>query len=81
MRAEAEGAIGWRGRTPDATLFRLLINHAPARFSRDLRIVHRQLVASGRASWLGEELMAQAQPLPEDGLGLAVARIRGLFGL
>ena len=70
MRAEAEGAIGWRGRTPDATLFRLLINHAPARFSRDLRIVHRQLVASGRASWLGEELMAQAQPLPETGWAL-----------
>jgi mitochondrial fission protein ELM1 len=88
MRAEAEGEgeilppIGWRGRTVDATLFRWLINHAPARFSRDLRIVHRKLIASGQAFWLGEE-NDQTRPAPEaeDGPGLAVSRIRGLFGL
>jgi hypothetical protein len=85
MRAEAEGEdgklppIGWRGRSPDATLFRLLINHAPARFSRDLRIVHRQLVRTGRAAWLGDE--ASAAAAADDGLALAVSRIRGLFGL
>jgi mitochondrial fission protein ELM1 len=87
MRAEEAGGeaspppIHWRGRTLDATVFRWLINHAPARFSRDLRIVHRQLIASGRASWLGEEGAARTPPPAEDGLGLAVARIRGLFGL
>jgi mitochondrial fission protein ELM1 len=87
MRAE-EGVdpgrlprIGWRGRSFEATLFRLMLNHLSWRFSRDLRIVHRQLIASGRASWLGQ---GQSRPhaMPqEDGLQQAVARIHGLFGL
>lgn len=88
MRAGMEGPggslppIGWRGRTLDATLFRLLINLAPARFARDLRIVHRQLIGSGRASWLAEHDDPPRPAAPaEDGLSLAVSRIRGLFGL
>ncbi len=85
MRAEAAGEIlppiGWRGRSLDATLFRFLINHAPARFSRDLRIVHRQLIASGAAAWLDEADPPPPSAHMEDGLGLAVSRIRGLFGL
>jgi mitochondrial fission protein ELM1 len=81
MRAEEGGPIGWRGRSLDATLFRLLINHAPPKFSRDLRIVHRQVIASGRAAWLGESLPEAPAAPPEDGLGRAVSRIRGLFGL
>lgn len=86
MRAEersagAPAAIGWRGRSLDATLFRLLINHAPPRFSRDLRIIHRQLVSDGHAQWLGDPPRPAASLPPEDGLARAVARIRGLFGL
>jgi len=81
MRAEAEGPLSWRGRSLDATLFRLLINHAPPAFSRDLRIVHRQLIASGRAAWLGDALPEMPSAPPEDGLARAVSRIRGLFGL
>ena len=73
--------IGWKGRTAEATLFRFLINHLPPRFSRDLRIVHRQLIASGGASWLGEALPAHRAAATDDGLPRAVARIRGLFGL
>ncbi|WP_290542340.1 ELM1/GtrOC1 family putative glycosyltransferase [Aestuariivirga sp.] len=70
-----------RGRSLGATVFRLLINHAPPRFSRDLRVVHRQLVQSGHVQWLGGPPANTApQPL-EDGLARAVARIRGLFGL
>jgi uncharacterized protein len=87
MRAEEGGnaerlpPIGWRGRSLEATLFRLMINHLPWRFSRDLRIVHRQLTASGRAAWLGQgQSLPEAAP-QEDGLQQAVARIRGLFGL
>ncbi len=72
--------IRWRGRTLDATAFRLLINHAPVRWSRDLRIVHRQLVDSGLARWLGEEPKPRVK-LPEPALTRATARIRGLFGL
>lgn len=85
MRAEEASEarrIAWRGRDLEATLFRLLINHAPPRFSRDLRIVHRQLVAAGHARWLGDETVAAvADAAPEDGLARATARIRGLFGL
>lgn len=87
MRAEEGGdaarppPIGWKGRTLDATFFRLLINHAPARFSRDLRIVHRQLIAAGRAAWLGQEAPAPRPPGPAEGLAEAVTRIRALFGL
>lgn len=82
MRADVDAPrIGWRGRDLDATMFRLLINHAPPRFSRDLRVVHRQLVQSGRAQWLGDPPpKLPPQPL-EDGLARAVARIRALFGL
>lgn len=73
--------IGARGRSLDATVFRLLINHAPPRYARDLRVVHRQLIAAGRAQWLGDPPSQAAPPPPEDGLARAVARIRGLFGL
>lgn len=82
MRADLDAPrIGWRGRDLDATFFRLLINHAPPRFSRDLRVVHRQLIATGRAQWLGGPQPSVASPPAEDGLARAVARIRGLFGL
>lgn len=88
MRAEEGGTaehpppIGWSGRTLDATLFRLLINHLPPRFSRDLRIVHRRMVAEGRAAWLGEGVVPPAPAAaPEDGLQRAVSRVRALFGL
>ncbi len=72
--------IGWRGRTLSATLFRLLMNHAPARWSRDLRIVHRKLVETGAARWMGEEFRREAIK-PETAMAEAVARIRRLFGL
>ena len=82
IRADLDAPrIGRRGRSLDATLFRLLINHAPPRFSRDLRVVHRQLIASGRAQWLGDAAVASAAPPLEDGLTRTVARIHGLFGL
>ena len=82
MRADLDRPlIGWRGRSLDASFFRLLINHAPPRFSRDLRVVQRQLVRSGRAQWLGDPPPDAAPPPMEDGLARAVARIRQLFGL
>lgn len=87
MRAEegdgsgALAPIGWRGRTLEATLFRLMLDHLPWRFSRDLRIVHRQLIASGRARWLGEETGSPGGAPEADGLRQAVLRIHQLFGL
>lgn len=82
MRAEGDGAkIGWRGRNLDTTFFRLLINHAPPRYSRDLRIVHRQLVSAGVAQWLGDRAPPVVRPVPRDELSRTAARIRALFGL
>jgi mitochondrial fission protein ELM1 len=84
MRAE-EGRgptamIHWRGRSLDTTAFRLLMRHAPTRWSRDLRIVHRHLVEHGLASWLGEEPgMSSSRPGSE--LASTAARVRQLFGL
>ncbi len=88
MRAEEAGApltgpvppIYWRGRDLATTAFRLLMNHAPVRWSRDLRIVHRQLVAAGLAAWLGEPIRANPKP-PEPALDRAVTRIAALFRL
>jgi mitochondrial fission protein ELM1 len=71
--------IYWRGKTLDTTMFRLLINYFPPRYSRDLRIVHRRLLADGTVHWLGNEppqLSREAEPV----LANSVARIRGLFG-
>ncbi len=82
MRADLDAPrIGWRGRNLDATVFRLLINHAPPRFSRDLRVVHRQLAAAGLVQWLGDPPPPAAPQPVADGLPRAVARIRALFGL
>lgn len=82
MRADLDRPrIGWRGRGLDASFFRLLINHAPPRFSRDLRVVQRQLLQSGLAQWLGDPPRTAPPPPAEDGLARAAARIRGLFGL
>lgn len=36
-------------------LYRALLRYAPRRVTRDIRLVHRRLVASGRASWLDQD--------------------------
>ena len=59
-------------------LYRWLLRVAPARVTRDLRLVHRQLVAAGRASWLGEPAVATLPP-PLDDAARAVARVRQLM--
>lgn len=86
MRAEDEGApIHWRGKSVEATVFRLLMRMAPPRWSRDLRVVHASAIRSGLARWLGEPATQPPRAEPPhaapDSLGLAVARIRSLFGL
>lgn len=60
-----------------ARLYRWLLRHGPMRVTRDIRLVHRQLVAGGRATWLGERLPERAA-VPLDDLACAVARVRAL---
>jgi mitochondrial fission protein ELM1 len=88
MRAE-EGrltAVGgpprphWRGTSLATTGFRIGMAIGPAWWTRDIRIVHRRLLAEGRVSWLGDS-PAPHQPPPQDrDVDRAVARVRALFG-
>jgi len=89
MRAE-EGAFQsgeilpapyWRGQTLSTTAFRLAMRFGPPRWSRDLRIVHRNVVNAGLASWLGDAPAPLRQVQSSVELERAVARVQGLFGL
>lgn len=50
----------------------------PRRMRRDIRTIHQNLIASGRAVWLGEGT-PRAAPPPLADLDRAVARVRALF--
>jgi hypothetical protein len=58
--------------------YRFLLRHAPARLTRDIRLIHRRFVNSGRACWLGEAAPAAVRP-PLSDLDRAVARVRALL--
>lgn len=61
-----------------ARLYRWLLRLAPSRVTRDIRLVHQQLVAAGRASWLGEPL-PNGPPPPLDDIARAVGRVHALM--
>jgi uncharacterized protein len=62
-----------------AFLYRQMMRFGPERLSRDIRIIHKYLIDSGRAVWSGEEF-PQDRPRPAlDCLGRAVARVRTLM--
>ena len=51
----------------------------PTRMTRDVRIIHRQLQAQGRAVWLGEPFPKGPPPTPLDDVPRAVAGVKALF--
>jgi mitochondrial fission protein ELM1 len=61
-----------------AFLYRQLIDVPPQRMTRDIRLVHRFLLESGRVVPVGQPFPAR-QPPPLDDLSHAVARVRALF--
>jgi mitochondrial fission protein ELM1 len=61
-----------------AFVYRQTMRYGPMRWTRDIRIIQRRLVDSGRAVWLGEGDPAGAPPPLED-VPRAVARVRSLF--
>jgi mitochondrial fission protein ELM1 len=89
MRAEEDGvAVGdrlppphWLGRDLSTTAFRLAMRYGPVAWSRDLRIVHRQLVDAGRASWLGDTPSSPHPVSAGQDMAQSVARIRALFDI
>ena len=60
------------------TLYRWLMRWGPDRLSRDIGLVHRRLLESGHAVWLGETFPGQPPPPLRD-LERALARVRALF--
>jgi len=61
-------------------MFAMVFSVPPHRMTRDIRLVHRFLLASGRVVPVGERFPA-GQPPPLDDLRRAVDRVRGLFGI
>lgn len=62
-----------------AFFYRLMMRLGPQRLSRDIRIIHRHLVQTGQAVWLGDEFAPERPRLAMDCLGRAVGRVRALF--
>ena len=61
-----------------AFVYRQTMHSGPTRWTRDIRIIQRRLVETGRAAWLGEGDPGGAPPPLED-VERAVARVRSLF--
>jgi mitochondrial fission protein ELM1 len=71
----------WRGSDLDSTAFRLAIRYGPPWWTRDIRIVHRQLVEAGMAGWLGDPPPEPRSAPQNRDMASAVSRIRALLGL
>jgi hypothetical protein len=61
-----------------AWLYRGLMRWGPLRLSRDITLVHDQLIREGRADWLGQP-GSESAPLPLQDVDRAVARVRALL--
>lgn len=62
----------------NAVIYRIGMRWGPTRWTRDIRIVQKLLVDSGRAAWLGDGAPA-ALPPPLRDVERAAARVRALF--
>ncbi len=61
-----------------ALLYKQLMRFAPRRLSRDIRLVHRQLVASGHAVWIGDTHPESQAPAKLGDIENAVSRVHAL---
>jgi hypothetical protein len=58
---------------------RIAMVTGPMRLTRDMRAIQNQLIAAGRAVWLGQEFPPGPPPPPLDDLARAVTRVKALF--
>ncbi len=63
-----------------AFLYKMLMRFGHQRLTRDIRLVHRQLIASGQAVWLGDEKSPSPQQTVPDSIRCTVERVRSLLG-
>jgi uncharacterized protein len=78
---EPSTKIVWRGKTLYATIFRLAMRYCPPRWTRDLRIVHQNLIATGQAAWLGDKQITPQKTTEISALSKATSRVKALFEL
>ena len=74
------GARVWEKGHLKAFIYRQTMHVGPQRMTRDIRIVHRELVDNGHAVWLGDPFPPGVPPAVES-VTRAVSRVRALFGL
>ena len=60
-------------------VYRTAMVTGPMRLTRDVRIIQRQLIAAGRAVWLGQAFPPGPAPAPLDDVARAAARVKALF--
>jgi uncharacterized protein len=61
-------------------VYRIGMITGPRRLTRDVRIIHRKLIESGRAVWLGQDFPDPGGRMPPlNDVERAVARVRALF--
>lgn len=77
VKPPADERPHWNSDGPRAAIYRLAMTLGPRRLTRDIRIVHRKLIDSGRAVWLGETFPPERPP-PLDDMDRAVERVRQL---
>jgi mitochondrial fission protein ELM1 len=61
-------------------VYRTAMVTGPRRLTRDVRIIQRQLIAAGRAVWLGQDFPPGPPPPPLDDVARAAARVKALVG-
>ena len=69
---------GWQRDYLRAFIFRMAMKVPPKRMTRDIRIVHRKLIETGRAVWLGDPFPDMPPP-PLESVDRAVAAVAALF--
>ena len=75
MRPDSVAAVDFRF---TAWTYSWMMRIGPQRLSRDIRLVHRKLLAEGRVAWLGDAAQLKPPSRLSD-IDRAVARVRALF--
>ena len=70
----------WKKYHLKAFIYRQTMRYGPKRLTRDIRIIQENLVNTGRAVWLGDEVEPAAERPPLQDVPRAVARLHQMFG-